>query len=343
MINGMRYGGMELQLVEIIHIIMDKGYTAYLGVLNKKGPMADALESYLAQPVHYLDRRKVRIPHTMFKWAKLIKTTKAELVYVQDSFSTFYAIPVSKLLRVKLINGSIRHAGVSHGFEYFWEKLLLQMSDAVVSNSKAGLEYYGVKGKVVYNLLDRERFRTSTAPLNKIVMNANFSDYKDHLTLLIAGRMLIREGIVTQIGLIGDGKHRLFYEKLCQRLGISEQVVFHGQVHNVEDLLLDYGIGILCSTKRYKEGISNSILEYMGSGLIAIGSNVGAVPEIIKDGYNGFLFEPEDHHSLYEKICRVISKEADLDSIRNNAYDTLDMQFNPQTNCAKLIEIFQSV
>ena len=341
-INGLRYGGMERQLVEIIRFVYQKDYKIYLAVLNKKGPMASAIEAHLEQPIIYLDKRKSRVLQTIWKIARLIQRHKIDLVYVQDSFSAFYALPASKIRKKRLINGSIRHAGVSRGWEYYWEKLLLHISDKVISNSQAGLDFYQVKGEVVYNFIDLSRFRKSEAPLKKIVMNANFSTYKDQQTLLLAGKRLIDESKVSTLAFIGDGIHRSFYEGLSKSLGIADRVEFHGHVKNIEELLLDYGIGILCSTKKYKEGISNSILEYMGSGLIAIASDIGATNEIIKDGENGFLFEAENSDSLYEVIKRVLSGEYDLEKIRSNAYRTLEEQFDPKKNCEKLISIFSN-
>jgi glycosyltransferase involved in cell wall biosynthesis len=333
---------MERQLVEIIRALRTTNYQAYLAVLNKKGPLAETVEPFLSAPVFYLDRRKGQFIRTIRRLFVFMHETKIDRVYVQDTFSSFYAIPVCKLKGVKLINGSIRHAGVSEGLTFQIDKLLLAFSDRIIANSQAGLDFYGFKGHVIYNFVDQDRFTRTKSPLTRVVMNANFSNYKDHLTLLFAAYRLIKEGIITHLGLIGDGLHRGFCQRLCYTLGINNQVVFFGHVQNVEELLVEYGVGILCSTIRYKEGISNSILEYMGSGLIAIGARVGAVPEIIQDGYNGFLFQAENINSLCEVITRVVNEEEDLQAIRENAYQTLKSQFDPTINSQKLIDIFES-
>lgn len=341
-INGMRFGGMERQLVEIIRSLAAKDFLIHLAVLNKPGPLAEVVEPYLNAPIHYLDRRKSRFIKTMSQLNSLSCTHGFELVYVQDTFSSLYAIPLCKARKIRLINGSIRHAGVSEGLTRHLEKLLLGFSDLVVANSQAGLDFYGVKGHVLYNFVDLNRFTATRAGLDKVVMNANFSNYKDHLTLIFAAHRLIKAGIISQLGLIGDGPHRGFCQRLCQTLGFADRVIFYGHVPNVEELLLEYGIGVLCSTLRYKEGISNSILEYMGSGLIAIGAEVGAVPEIITDGFNGFLFQAENVDSLCRAITKVVNEDVDLQSIRSNARHTLQTQFDPDANCNKLIPLMEA-
>jgi len=342
-INGLRFGGMERQLVAMIKAVSNAGHYVYLAVLNDRGPMADDLDRCLSHGIFYLDRRKFSILKTMVNVGRIVKRFDIDIIHVQDSFSAFYAVPVSKFLGTKTVNGSIRHAGVSKGLSYLFDLSLLRLSDVKIANSQAGLAYYRIRGQVIYNFIDLKRFDQTHAPLDKIIMNANFTDYKDHLTMLVAGKSLIDEGLIGEIGFIGDGVHREFYEKLCREMGIFNKVVFHGHSARVEELLLEYGIGVLCSTRKYKEGISNAILEYMGSGLIAIGSDVGAVSEIICDGYNGFLFRAEDPEMLSEKIRFVLCSLGKMNDIRKNAYNTLRSKFNMETNCAQLIDLYDNV
>jgi glycosyltransferase involved in cell wall biosynthesis len=341
-INGLRYGGMERQLVEIIKSLKTSGHAVYLVTLNQSGPFSEVVSPYLEASIFYLDRGKTRLPFTIIRLAELCRQIKPDIIHVQDSFSAFYALPVARILKIPLVNGSIRHAGVSHGIDYYLERILLKLSDIVIANSQAGLDFFRMKkGHVVYNFIDRRRFKSSQAPYSNLVMNANFSDYKDHISLLLAGKKLIHENKVDRIGLIGDGKHRKLYERLIIKWGLQNKVKFYGHIENIEEVLLEYGIGILCSTSEYKEGISNSILEYMGSGLIAIGTDVGATPEIINDGVNGFLFQAHNPDSLYDKVSFVLEHQDEMAKIKRNAYQTLDDKFNPLKNCQKLLSIYE--
>ena len=342
-VNGLRYGGLERQLTIIIKEMALRNNKIYLIDLHKAYPLTSSIKQYLSQEICYIDRRKSSIPFSLYKIYQICKKINPDIIHVMDSFSAFYAMPITKLLKIKFINGAIRHAGVSSGFDYRLERFLLKSADMIISNSKSGLKFYGLEGKVLYNFIDRNRFQQTNASLKRIVMNANFSEYKDHLTLLKAAQLLFEENKIELVSLIGDGKNRALYETITKTMGLGEKIRFLGYIKNVEKELLNYGIGVLCSTKKYKEGVSNSILEYMGSGLIAIGPNIGGIPEIIQDGYNGFLYEPGDHKSLYNKIDYVLNHQTEMDEIRNNAYRTLENQFNPNINCDLLYNWYETL
>lgn len=55
----------------------------------------------------------------------------------------------------------------------------------------------------------------------------------------------------------------------------------------------------------YAEGLPTTMLEAMAAGLPIIATSVGAIPEIIEDGKDGFLIEPGDHYALAERILRL--------------------------------------
>ena len=344
LINGLRYGGMERQLVETIISLNKVGHIIFLAVLNQEGPLSEVVSPYLDREIIYLDRRKKKIASTIVKLVKICKNYKPDIIHVQDGFSAFYSLPCAKLLRIKFVNGLIRNAGYSKGFSFLFEKLLLNLSDYVIANSQAGLDYYSVKnGSVIYNFINTERFRLSTGNLENIVMNANFSEKKDHMTLFEACKKLIKENRIQKIGLIGAKDNLQFYKDLAVKWDMHNKIVFYGHVKNIEEIISQYGIGVLCSTKQYKEGISNSILEYLGAGLIAVGTNIGGTPEIIQDGVNGFLFEAENANSLYNKISYVLDHSEQMDSIRQRAYITLEEKFNEEKNCVKLMNLYKNL
>jgi glycosyltransferase involved in cell wall biosynthesis len=95
---------------------------------------------------------------------------------------------------------------------------------------------------------------------------------------------------------------------LCENKGLSANTRILGYVAGVEKIriFLDSDIFVLPS---YTEGLPITLLEAMAAGLPIIASRVGAIPDVICDGQNGFLIEAGDYKSLAEKICALEGDE----------------------------------
>lgn len=106
--------------------------------------------------------------------------------------------------------------------------------------------------------------------------------------------------------IVGGGVLRNELELLAHSLGVSANIVFTGILHDVHEILKYWNVGVLTSDS---EGFSNSILEYMASGLPVVATDVGGNPELVCNGKSGFLVPPGDHIALAEKISQLLSNE----------------------------------
>jgi glycosyltransferase involved in cell wall biosynthesis len=77
----------------------------------------------------------------------------------------------------------------------------------------------------------------------------------------------------------------------AQRRGIAAQVDFLGHRDKVEDEIAQADAGVLCSRI---EGLSNTLLEFMASGLPTIASRISGSEDFVVNGRNGWMFEPSD-------------------------------------------------
>jgi len=69
----------------------------------------------------------------------------------------------------------------------------------------------------------------------------------------------------------------------------------------------------------YIEGLPMVILEAMGSGLPVVATRVGGVPEIVREGYNGYLIEPGDVAALAEKMLTLVENQKLRQEMGRNA------------------------
>lgn len=343
-IDGLRPGGKERQLLEILKNLDDVLFVKGVITFNSNQHYSNHVKG-ITQFFKELKKRPSRLKPLYEIW-KCFKEFRPDIVHTFDTLSSFYSWLPCKYYRIPIIDGSIRDAGVDRGLNKYFKLFFLKQANKIVSNSYAGLKTYNISGHVIYNAIDKNRF---FAPLNNgdfnIIMSANFTDYKDHLTFIKASIKLVQEKEVDHVFLLGDGPHKEKFENLLKSgySNICDNFHFIGTVENVEEYLAKCSIGVLCSTIKYGEGLSNSILEYMAAGLIAIATNIGGSNEIINHRENGFLICPDDYTEII-RIVKEIKKDSELkEKIIMNAKNTIEKKFHITRNIQKLQSIYAEI
>ncbi len=126
---------------------------------------------------------------------------------------------------------------------------------------------------------------------------------KNPVTLLEAFIHLVKTypaaAINARLILVGNGVlHKQLYDMAVQA-GVDKQVWLPGDRSDVAQLMQTFDIFVLPSLN---EGISNTILEAMASGLPVIASRVGGNPELVVDSHSGLLVESQNPEALAEAI-----------------------------------------
>jgi len=337
-------GGKERQLLEIVRYMQENGLDYRVISLSSMGLLYSKLKESYADKLELIDRQKLGFCGTVSALRSFMLNTGCKLYHSMDNLSILFILLASVFLKIKVINGSIRHAGVSKSLSYVFDYVMLRLSSQVIANSREGLKFYKIRnGQVIYNAVDTERFIATPGSRFAVIMTANFSDYKDHKTFFDVTIPLVKTGVLCRVGLLGDGTYLSKWQNLVRQEGLDGFFTFHGHSPDVEKVLQDYGTGILCSTRKYREGISNSILEYMGSGLIVIASDAGATGEIVQDRVNGLMFKTEDCHDLKQKLLWALSHPSECDKMRDKAYLTLKERFSYEGNMQKLVSLYNTL
>jgi glycosyltransferase involved in cell wall biosynthesis len=245
-----------------------------------------------------------------------------------------------------LIDGSIRDCGIDRGIFYHFKRFLLKRANLVIGNSSAGLSAYKTKGQVLYNAINSERFNERViAQEFNVIMTANFTEYKDHLTFLNAAIPLLQDHTVDNVFLVGEGP---FKEKYISWISTEHPELFSrfhftGAVFNVEEYLARCHVGVLCSTPEYSEGLSNSVLEYMAAGLVPIVTNLGGSKEIVEDDINGYLINPRDDKKIVELIHLLKNSPSIRMQIIEQAKATIENKFSLKKNLDTLSLIYTNL
>jgi glycosyltransferase involved in cell wall biosynthesis len=109
----------------------------------------------------------------------------------------------------------------------------------------------------------------------------------------------------------GDGPEAQRARDWCATHALEPRVRFPGYVTGEEktQLLVDSDIFVLPSS--HGEGCPISLLEAMGAGLPVVVTPVGGIPDIVRDGVNGFLLKAPDNKALGDALIQLV-REPDL-------------------------------
>lgn len=134
---------------------------------------------------------------------------------------------------------------------------------------------------------------------------------KDQRTLLVAFEQLLSRDAsrraTLRLVIVGDGDLRADLERESDRLGIAPLVWFAGDRQDVAELLRLFDIFVLPSLG---EGISNTVLEAMATGLPVVATRVGGNPELVAEGITGMLVPAERPDLLASALSVLVDDSA---------------------------------
>lgn len=150
------------------------------------------------------------------------------------------------------------------------------------------------------NAVDVERFRAGHAPRRPdapltVVYVGRLQQHKGLDTLLHGWQRAFPRAGTARLQLIGKGEDEPKLRALATELGIAAQLSFLGHRDDVEQVLAAADVAVLPSII---EGLSNSLLEFMASGLPVIASEVSGSEDFVVTRLNGWLFPVGDADAL---------------------------------------------
>ena len=169
---------------------------------------------------------------------------------------------------------------------------------------------------VISNGLDLSLFkkRTATSEIYKkygissektILMSVGRVEKEKRLDVLIKAAALIKGREDFQLVLVGKGKELSLLKKLAVKEGIEDKVIFTGAVP-IEDLYQLYDVAHIFLSASEIELQGLSIMEAMAYGLPVIAARSTAIPELVKNGENGYLFKPGDSEEVSKHMLTLI-------------------------------------
>ncbi len=303
-------GGAERQLALLLRYLPDN-WTKHLIALEG-GDFLSVIENYGVRTV--LKKRKFRYDVSPFftLWSQ-INSFKPDLVHSWGHLSTWMVFPFCKMLGIPLVDSTIRSGEIWKRHRYR-TAISYSVADRVVANSLAGLNAYALKpprGMVIHNGFDPERVpkprsngKTKHGKFS-VVMAARMHEMKDFSTFIRAASHLSTGGSSGDWSFlaIGQGPRREEVVRLAEDLNVQSLCHFPEAGIDVMPYLRTADAGVLLTNLRVcKEGISNSIMEYMVSELPVLCYSGGGNDELVQDAVTGFFVPFESVDKLCDKL-----------------------------------------
>jgi glycosyltransferase involved in cell wall biosynthesis len=130
-------------------------------------------------------------------------------------------------------------------------------------------------------------------------------DAEKRINELLRAAATMTDWLPVNVEIVGDGACRAELEELAARLGISHRVRFHGHVSDTE-LLAAYARAEVFCMPGVAELQSLATLEAMSASKPVVAANAVALPHLVRDGHNGWLYTPGDIDGLAERLRRVL-------------------------------------
>ncbi len=180
----------------------------------------------------------------------------------------------------------------------------------------------GVTGVLAISCgIDASKFANTTPTSNAQprILFLGRLDFEKHIHNLLKAVAMLPRSLNTQVEIVGDGGERKYLENLAIELGISKQVKFLGHISE-QELPKAYERATLFAMPSIAELQSIATMEAMASGRPVVAANAMALPHLVHDGDNGYLFEPEDVVEFSQKLRAILTaQQAELDRLSENS------------------------
>lgn len=326
-LSALGIGGSERKIARIATKMAGDGAKVAVCALGPPYTLASALPAGVK--VYTLNRSRRVSPRVMRQLAKIITKTQPRTVFAVDLFALLYSRVALRMAAsrhisvVALINTTTFVRWRDRAFMAIYTPLL-RGTDLLIFGSLRQREEWRrryrlgtTRSVVIHNGVDTSHFSGAGGVLREpcrqqlgidtkaVVIGAvgRVAPEKNHLALLRALHVLVREGADVRMLIVGDGPLRAALRTEASRLGLSERLIMPGETKDVRPMLAAMDIYALPSTA--VETFSNATLEAMAMSLPVVLSDIGGAREMVISDDHGLIVPPGDDAGLQDALGRL--------------------------------------
>lgn len=190
------------------------------------------------------------------------------------------------------------------------------MTRAVTTPTRRAADFLqatiGIEGVIPISCgIDRSNYTPDLEPrdANRILFVGRLTTEKG-IDVILRAMTKIDPALDVTFDIVGGGDQRRNLEQLAEQLGLAHRVIFHGHTSE-EELRALYSRASVFAIASIAELQSIATMEAMASGLPIVAANAVALPHLVHDGENGYLFEPGNADELAARLTDVLTAAPD--------------------------------
>ncbi|WP_407666013.1 glycosyltransferase [Microbacterium keratanolyticum] len=169
----------------------------------------------------------------------------------------------------------------------------------------------GISGVIPISCgIDRSHYLPVVGPRekNRIIFVGRLTAEKQ-IDVILHAMTKLDPALDVTFDIVGGGDQRKNLENLTRDLGLADRVTFHGRISD-EELRALYSRASVFVIASIAELQSIATMEAMASALPVVAADAVALPHLVHDGENGYLFPPGDVTVLAERLTTVLTADA---------------------------------
>lgn len=294
--------------------------------------------------------RNIFLTNELFSfWAvfQLIKKERPDILHLNSSKAGGIGAFCGRILRVPKIIYTVHGWPFNENRSYLSKKIIYILSWLTCAlshhaitisqeNYNQGRKFWGQKNKIelIYNSLKPIEFLTKTDARAHLNQTLNHPLSNEDLVIGTIAELHPNKNLATLIKatdprqaklvIIGEGESRPQLSSLITTSSKETAIELAGFIFNASTLLKAFDIFVLPS---YKEGHPYVVLEAGQARLPVIGSDISGIRDIIKNNYNGSLFNPNRPNELKDKINYLLSHPEEKTKLGHNLEKTIKEKY----------------
>jgi glycosyltransferase involved in cell wall biosynthesis len=348
--HDLKVGGLQRLVVDIALNLDREIFDAAVCCLRELGPMAESLaaDSIPVYQMHQVANGKTNYLSFLDLY-KLLKEKNIDIVHTHNTNPMIDGGLAAILARTPVRIHTDHAREFPDKMRYMLAEKLLSFSFdeiiAVSEQTKSDLVNYEKispeKISVIQNgvgFKQVESSRQNREPNPKFIIGAvgRLCDAKGFAYLIKSVPYLLKHTTNFEIQIVGDGELRQPLQNQVDDLGVSEYVRLVGESNDVGSYYRRFDLFVISSIR---EGLPLVLLEAMANRVPLVTTNVGGIPNVVKDRESAYIIQPHDAVAIAENVWYAIDNKEVTVAQAEKAYEI----FEDQYSIGKMMSEYQSV